>query len=88
MGFIKFNNSYILYDIIIAIIPKNFTFVSAPTGLQTEYAICLITIDENVNAEKLEEIYLSKEKRDERMDSLAYFINRAIRLDGKIKYDS
>lgn len=75
MGFIKFNNTFIRADIIIAIVPKNFTFVSAPTGLQTEYAIRLITTDENVNAEKLEEIYLSKEKRDERMDNLAYFIN-------------
>ena len=87
MGFIKFNNTFIRADIIIAIVPKNFTFVSAPTGLQTEYAIRLITTDENVNAEKLEEIYLSKEKRDERMDNLAYFINRAIRLEGKIKHD-
>lgn len=88
MGFIKFNNTFIRADIIIAIVPKNFIFVSAPTGLQTEYAIRLITTDENVNAEKLEEIYLSKEKRDERMDNLAYFINRAIRLEGKIKHDS
>ena len=84
MGFIKFNNSYILDDIIIAIVPKIITTVNAAIGLQTEYVIRLITTDENVNAEKLEEIYLSKEKRDERMNSLAYFINRAIRLDGKI----
>lgn len=84
MGFINFDNTFIRADIITAIIPKNFTFVSAPTGLQTEYTVRLITTDENVNAEKLEEIYLSKEKRDERMNSLAYFINRAIRLDGKI----
>lgn len=84
MGFIKFNNSYILDDIIVAIIPKIITTVNAPIGLQTVYAIRLITTDENVNEEKLEERYLSKEKRDERMNSLAYFINRAIRLDGKI----
>lgn len=40
MGFIKFNNSYILYDIIIAIIPKNFTFVSAPQACKqnTQFA--------------------------------------------------
>lgn len=76
MGFINFDNTFIRADIIIAIIPKNFTFVSAPTGLQTEYAIRLITTDENVNAEKLEEIYLSKEKRDKRMDSLAYFMDK------------
>lgn len=88
MGFIKFNNTFIRADIIIAIVPKNFTFVSAPTGLQTEYAIRLITTDENVNAEKLEEIYLSKEKRDDRMYNLAYHMNRAIRLEGKIKHDS
>lgn len=76
MGFINFDNTFIRADIIIAIIPKNFTFVSAPTGLQTEYAIRLITTDENVNAEKLEEIYLSKEKHDKRMDSLAYFMDK------------
>jgi hypothetical protein len=55
---------------------KNSTFVSASTGLQTEYAIRLITTDENVNAKKLEEIYLSKEKRDKRMYSLAYFMDK------------
>lgn len=76
MGFIKFDNAFIRADIITAIIPKQFTFVSAPTGLQTEYTIRLITTDENVNAEKLEEIYLSKEERDERIYNLAYFMNR------------
>lgn len=83
MGFINFDNTFIRADIIIAIIPKQFTFVSAPTGLQTEYTIRLITTDENVNAEKLEEIYLSKEERDERIDNLAHFMNRIekIRLE-------
>lgn len=76
MGFIKFNNTFIRADIIIAIVPKNFTFVSAPTGLQTEYAIRLITTDEDVNAEKLEERYLSKEERDDKMYGLAYYMNR------------
>ena len=76
MGFINFDNTFIRADIITAIIPKNFTFVSAPTGLQTEYTIRLITTDENVNAEKLEEIYLSKEKRDARMYDLAYYMDR------------
>lgn len=76
MGFINFDNTFIRADIIIAIIPKNSTFVSASTGLQTEYAIRLITTDENVNAKKLEEIYLSKEKRDKRMYSLAYFMDK------------
>lgn len=76
MGFINFDNVFIRADIITAIIPKQPTIVNASIGTQTEYAICLITTDENVNTEKLEEIYLSKKERDERMDSLAYFINR------------
>lgn len=76
MEFIKFNNSYVLDDIIIAIIPKIITTVSADAGLHTEYAIRLITTDEDVNAEKLEERYLSKEKRDDKMYSLAYHMNR------------
>lgn len=67
MGFIKFNNSYILDDIIIAIIPKIITTVNAVIGLQIEYAIRLITTDENVNEEKLEERYLSEAERDARM---------------------
>jgi hypothetical protein len=82
MGFIKFNNSYIRVDIIIAIVPKIFTIVNASIGLQTEYAIRLITTDENVNV-NLEERYLSKEERDERMDSLAYFMNRAEKIREK-----
>lgn len=85
MGFIKFNNSYIRANIIIAIVPKIFTIVIASTGLQTVYAIRLITTDENINAE---ERYLSKEECDERIDRLVYFMNRAIRLEGKIKHDS
>lgn len=76
MGFIKFNNSYILDDIIIAIIPKIITTANAVIGLQTEYAICLITTDENVNEEKLEERYLSEAERDARMYDLAYHMNR------------
>lgn len=83
MGFIKFNNSYILDDIIIAIIPKIVTIVNASTGLQTEYAIRLITTDENVNV-NLEERYLSKEERDDRIDSLVYFMNRVAKIqEGK-----
>ena len=76
MGFIKFNNSYILDDIIIAIIPKIITTANAVIGLQTEYAICLITTDENVNEEKLEERYLSEVERDARMYDLAYYMDR------------
>ena len=83
MGFIKFNNSYIRADIIIAIVLRNFTIVNASTGLQTEYAIRLITTNENVNAERLEERYLSKEERDERIDSLAYFMNKVKKIKGK-----
>lgn len=74
MGFINFNNTFIRADIIVAIIPKNFIFVSTPTGLQIEYAIRLVTTDENINAKKLEETYSSEEKRDERIKSLLYFI--------------
>ena len=77
MGFIKFNNSYILDDIIIAIVPKIITTVNAAIGLQTEYVIRLITTDENVNAEKLEERYLSEEERNDRMYNLAYYMDRA-----------
>lgn len=76
MGFIKFNNSYILDDIIIAIIPKIITTVNAVIGLQIEYAIRLITTDENVNEEKLEERYLSEAERDDRMYDLAYYMDR------------
>lgn len=78
MGFINFNNAFIRADIIIAIIPK-----ITSTGTQIEYAIRLITTDENVNAEKIEERYLSKEERDERIDNLAHFMNRVekIRLE-------
>lgn len=79
MGFIKFNNSYILDDIIIAIIPKIITTANAVIGLQTEYAICLITTDENVNEEKLEERYLSEAERDARMYDLAYYMDRTKR---------
>lgn len=83
MGFINFNNTFIRADIIIAIIPKIITIVNASTGTQTEYAIRLITTDENVNEEKLEERYLSKEERDERINNLAHFMNRVekIRLE-------
>lgn len=73
MGFIKFNNSYMLDDIIVAIIPKNLTILNRSAGLQTKYAIRLIATDENVNEEKLEERYLSKEERDTRMYDLAYY---------------
>ena len=76
MGFIKFNNSYILDDIIIAIIPKIITTANAVIGLQTEYANCLITTYENVNEEKLEERYLSEAERDARMYDLAYYMDR------------
>lgn len=82
MGFIKFNNNYIRADIIIAVVPKIFTIVNASTGLQTEYAIRLITTDENVNV-NLEERYLSKEERDDRMDSLVYFINGVAKIREK-----
>lgn len=79
MGFIKFNNSYILDDIIIAIVPKIIKTVNTDIGLQTEYVIRLITTDENVNAEKLEERYLSELERDARMYDLAYHMDRAKR---------
>lgn len=74
MKFIIFNDSYIRANIINAVIPKVITIVNTSTGLQTEYAIRLVTTDENVNAEKLEERYSSEEERDERIQSLLYFI--------------
>lgn len=80
MGFIKFNNSYILDDIIIAIIPKIITTVNSVIGLQTEYAIRLITTDENVNEEKLAERYLSEAERDARIYDLAYYMDRAKKI--------
>ena len=82
MGFIKFNNSYILDDIIIAIVPKIITTVNAAIGLQTEYVIRLITTDENVNAEKLEERYLGEAERDARIYDLAYYMD-SVKKDKK-----